>query len=121
MTTKTGMIREHRAGRRGLVHHRADEPALIGARCATCGTVPVPAAVDQLVPEPRVRRPRARRGRAVDDGDDLVVHRRPLPAAAAVRPARRASTSRSPSPRSSSPPRGWSCWARSSPASASTT
>ena len=58
---------------------------------------------DRVLPQPGVPGPRVRRGRAVPHRHGLELHRRPVPAAAALHPAGRASTSRSPSPRSSWP------------------
>ena len=59
------------------------DPALLGSRCTTCGTVFFPKK-DGFCAQPRVRGRGVRRGRAVAPGHHLVLHRRAVPAAAAV-------------------------------------
>ena len=98
------------------------EPTLLGSRCTTCATVCFP---------PVPRRAGFCRNPACDGEEfetaelsparhGVVLHRRAVPAAAAVRRRAPTPTSRSRWPRSSWP-RGWSCWARSPTATASRT
>ena len=83
-----------------------DEPRLLGTRCTTCGTVFFPQATGFC------RNPDCR-GREFDEvelsrtGHGLELHRRPVPAAAALHPDRATSTSRSPSPPWSWPTSSW--------------
>ena len=95
------------------------EPALIGSQCTSCGCVFFPRT------EGFCRNPVCD-GEAFEDvelsrrGSDLVLHRRAVPAAAAVHPGQPTRSSRSRWRRSSCP-RAWSCSARSRPGTASAT
>ena len=71
-----------------------------------------------VLPQPRVRRHRPRRRRAVDPGHAVVVHRQPLRPAAAL-PGRATRSSPTASPPWSSRSSRWSCSGRSPRASTS--
>ena len=78
-----------------------EAPHLLGTRCATLQHGVLPAG-RRFCRNPRCRGREFETDRAVPDRDRVVLHRRPVPAAAALRRRRATRTSRSPWPRSSS-------------------
>ena len=79
-----------------------DEPRLLGTRCTSCGTVFFPAATG-FCRNPACRGRELAPAELSRTGHGVELHRRPVPAAAALHPAAARSTSRSPSRRSSWP------------------
>ena len=110
---------------RGLVHRcpspiPANNPHLIGTRCTGSGTYFFPP--ERVMSRaPGFRRCRTGGGQAVHPGPAVELHRRPVPATAAVRAGDAILTCRSASRPWSSRPSRWSCWARCRPVSPSTT
>ena len=117
MTTKTAVPAVD-----GLVHHRGRQPALSAPAAPRAAPTCSRRRRRAFCPNPRCAGQRARpRSSCRRPGTIWSLHRRPLPAAAALRRADRPARAVRHRRGRARPPRASWCWARSSRASASTT